>query len=371
MTFSYNSLTLLLALAAAAIFALKKWSYPANDHPAFPFSSLRGIPETPFEASGSFYRIPSTLFSWAFFFFAIAFCDFHFMGSPKQDRERAISKPAEGVALYLVIDQSGSMGESIVLFHPEDDPHLLSKLDLLKQVTTDFVWGNTQKGLEGRQEDLIGLVTFARTAHVRVPLTLDRSSLKDVLGKLKTVQTKEEDGTALGYAILKTANILQATKALAQTKSWEGPPPYDIKSSAMVVITDGFQSPSPLDQGNRLRNISLEESAMYAKEHGIRIYLISVDPRVSLEEFSPQKNLLERTAESTGGRLFLVNDQKSLHQVYREIDQLEKSEIRKVDFIPELPPQRLFSLYPFLLAMGVIFLFFSHLLQTMVWRIFP
>ena len=68
------------------------------------------------------------------------------------------------------------------------------------------------------------MVTFARAAHVRVPLTLDHSLILKELSNLHVVTKSDEDGTSMGYAIFKTANLIVETRHFAENLIAKGKP---------------------------------------------------------------------------------------------------------------------------------------------------
>ncbi len=71
----------------------------------------------------------------------------------------------EGIAIAMVVDRSGSM-EARDLVRGDNGT---SRLDVVKQIFRDFVVGGGDFG-EGRPDDLIGLVAFARYADGLCPL---------------------------------------------------------------------------------------------------------------------------------------------------------------------------------------------------------
>ncbi len=177
----------------------------------------------------------------------------------------------------------------------------------------------------------------------------------------------------MGYAIFKTANLLTATRHFAQELKEKGQPAYDIKSATIVLVTDGLQDPSPLDKGNRLRTIELDDAAAYAKSQGIRLYLINIDPQISTSQFAPHRRQMQRITELTGGQLYLLNEPQELQQIYAAIDQLEKGSIQiegtsktSTEAKSELMKTHYdrFSLSPFLIAIGLLSLFSAIILET-------
>lgn len=285
----------------------------------------------------------------------------------------------EGLAIYLALDQSGSMKEEI---NAAGFTRRVAKIDLLREVTKAFVQGDPQAGLPGRANDLIGLVTFARGTEVLAPLTLDHQAIIQELNKFDVVKDRDQDGTSIGYAIFKTANLLAATRNFARDQSQKGKPAYEIKSSVILLVTDGLQDPNPLDNGKRWRQIDPLDAARYAKENNIRLYIVNVEPKLAVEEFAANRRQMSKAAEMTGGKFFMVDNNANLAAIYADIDKLEKGDLpidqtlkrdlQKIlskDQLPEMYDR--LSLYPYLIAFGLIFLTLVIALETTVLRKVP
>lgn len=282
--------------------------------------------------------------------------------SLQQSVSTSSSLPTEGIALYLVLDQSGSMNQLVETSTPEGQAQYMRKMDLLKEVTESFIQQETS--------NLIGLVTFARIPRILVPLTLDQTSLLNQVRQLTVIQDKDQDGTGIGYAIFKTANLIAATRHFAEDLRNKEKSPYEIKGSAIIVVTDGLQNTSPLDAGNRLRTMDLDEAADYAKSQGIRLYLINIDPTISSPQFAPHRRLMTRITEITGGRFYLASQPQDLQGIYQAISQIEKGriespQVRQNKEIPTLP------LYPFLLGLSLVILFISIIMETRFFKTVP
>jgi Ca-activated chloride channel family protein len=146
-----------------------------------------------------------------------------------------------------------------------------------------------------------------------VPLTLDHQTLSDVLDQVQ-IGIAGARGTAVGTA------IAVSTKRLTQV---------DNPERIVILVTDG--------QSNAGK-ISPLEAAAAAAELGIRVYTIGVGGRPrgifggllggddGLDEES-----LQAIADRTGGAYFRATTAEALRNVYRKIDELEKSpaEIRE------------------------------------------
>lgn len=345
--------------------------------PHLKFSQLQPLIEGPLSLKQKYAKLPRYLLIAAGFFFSTAFLDPHYFveKAPEVKKEtplQQVSIPSEGIAIYLVLDQSGSMSEEVKVFRKT-----ITKMDLLKEVTKGFVLGNKQEGLTGRPQDMMGLVTFARGAQVLAPLTLDHQAIIDQLNKLQYTTDLEQDGTAIGYAIYKTANLIAATRHYAEELEGAGKPAYTIKNSIMILVTDGLQAPNPLDQGKEFRNVELLDAAVYAKKLGVKVYIINVEPRIASEEFSAHRLLMKKITELTGGRFYMVDNSLNLSSIYSEIDQLEKSplplETQYISPPKSMQPQlyRRVSFYPYLVAAGMLCFLLSIVLETRVFRRVP
>jgi Ca-activated chloride channel family protein len=266
------------------------------------------------------------------------------------------------------------MEEKVEEALPDGSHRSISKIAMLREVTQEFV--------KNRPNDMIGIIGFSRGAQVLDPLTLDHQAILDQLSKLDIQRAKDQEGTSIGYAIYKTANLIAATRHYAEDLHAEGLPAYSIKSSIMILITDGVPEPNPLDKGKRLRNMGVPEAAAYAKQEGIRLYIINVDPGFIAPEFEPFRVQMKAATESTGGRFFIMSGGTNLSQIYQDIDKLEKSKLPgqpeilnwlhqnvPKDKLPNLY-QRI-SLYPWLIFLGLCSLLIYLLLETIWMRKVP
>lgn len=226
----------------------------------------------------------------------------------------------EGIAIQLVVDRSRSMDEPGTL-----DGQRMTRLDAAKKVVSDFITGG-EDGLNGREGDLIGLIVFGTYADTLCPLVREHTALLEILKGVEIPLLQSEGGTAIGDALalaaarLKSAEeeITRARKARDET--------FEIKSKAIVLLTDGENT------AGQLRPL---EAAALAKEWGIRVYIIGIRGgatqvigglRVNIGQQVNEREL-GRVAETTGGRFWAVDNLSSLPEVYREIDELEKTEI--------------------------------------------
>ncbi|MBB64254.1 MAG: hypothetical protein CMO81_04250 [Waddliaceae bacterium] len=338
-----------------------------------------------------FSTSPFYLLIASLFLFSLAFLDPYWSfpldpqtKEPKEQQEgtetEELPVPTEGIAIYMVLDQSGSMGTPVEYIGSDGKTIRLSRLQVMKEISRLFVEGEKDLGWSGRVNDMIGLVSFARTAQIHSPLTLDHKTLIEQLNKIEVVRRQGDDGTAIGYAIYKTVNLIQASRYFAEELLAPGEAPYTIESSVIILVTDGIQSPNPLDQNHPYRNMGLIEASNYAKEQGVRVYLINIDPAVAAPQYRSLYNELEKTAESTGGRFYVADQSTSLSEIYENIDTLEKSRLPGNRLV-ELPvaentelDRSLFEekhFFQIFLLLGTALFFLSLLTESTVFRRVP
>lgn len=323
-------------------------------NPSLLFSDVSDL-ATKNQGRAIFAKIPFYLLLGALVFFLAAFLDIHqWISMPaKEYAPTSPLPPKEGIALYLVTDRSGSMQEKVTVSNAEGWPVTDTKMNLLKKVTSDFV--------KDRPNDLIGLIAFARAAEVLAPLTLDHQVILNALQKLKVIQDPQQDGTSIGYALFKAVNLIVATRHFSQELEQKKEPYYTIKNSVVILVTDGMQDPSRLDYGNPLRTMEPEDAATFAKEKDVRIYIVNIEPSFATEKYLPERHVMERTAEKTGGKFYLLDSAHSLEGIFNEINQIEKSRIQQT-----LPPSMVkrISYYPYFIGLGLLLLFLAVLLES-------
>lgn len=237
---------------------------------------------------------------------------------------------AEGIAIEMVLDVSGSMSETDFALEGKR----VRRLDAVKEVFKEFVQGS--EGLPGRPNDLIGMTTFAMYADARCPLTPDRANLVNLLketeipGWVRGVQRyrhPESSYTALGDAIVLATDQLRR----AGEQAVAGVPGAEpAKSLVMILLTDGANNPAPQFADS---SPDPEEAARLAGGLGIRIYTIgAIGGRAKERGFGIfaartadfDEGALRRIADATGGKYFRATDTDSLRTIYDEIDKLER-----------------------------------------------
>jgi len=251
--------------------------------------------------------------------------------------------PIASRALFFVIDRSGSMGEP-------SSGAALSKMDMVKR--------DVQKFLEAEAgEDLFGLMSFARAAMVRVPLSRDRDFFAHSLENMVPETEDVRNGTALGYAIFKSSCLIEACREFAKTKKSD-----HFVGQAIVVITDGLEEPHPADRAHPFRSMRYERSLQYAKERGIKVYYINIDKK-SYERmpFIDRENI-RALVEATGGIYGEVSPSYSLERFLSQVSSREGLQQAKSVVYAS-------SLGWWLIGWAVVFCSLSRLLETSVLRV--
>lgn len=175
--------------------------------------------------SGAKGWVRIVLFCLAFFFFVIGLCRPQ-IGAKLSERE------TKGAEIMICLDVSNSM------LARDYSPDRLTRAKLSIARLVDKLQG-----------DRIGLVIFAGSSFVQLPITTDYVSAKMFLTSINT-ESIPVQGTAIGDAVLTASKSFSAQSE---------------KSRAIIVITDGENhEDDPV------------EAARTAAEMGIRVYTIGV-----------------------------------------------------------------------------------------------
>lgn len=247
----------------------------------------------------------------------------------------------EGVAIEVVADRSGSMQTEMDYFGRK-----LNRFEVVKKVFSDFISGD-KKGLTGRSNDLVGLVTFARYADTTCPLVLSHNVLLEFLKKTEIVRLRSEDGTAIGDAIaLAAARLKKAEEEMRQRKARlirsgqrtldEQESGFKIKSKVIILLTDGMNNAGRYDP---------LQAARLAKEWEIKIYSIGIGSAQAYTTIQTplgtykmptgqnlDEGLLKSIAEITGGFYGRADNAEALHRIVEKINELEKTEVKSIQY---------------------------------------
>ena len=256
-----------------------------------------------------------------------------------QKRNNEQRSEGEGIDIVLCMDVSGSMGSQDIL---------PSRMEVAKEVAEDFV--------RSRPVDRIGLVIFSGESFTQCPITTDRNTL---IKQIKSLESRKYlvDGTVIGEG------LATAVDRLSKSGS---------KSKVIILLTDGKEDPP------ETRLIDPLTALEIAKSKQVKVYTIGMSATpVAVETINQPKGkknpmadfldeeLLLKIANETGGKYFRARDKDGLQNIYKQIDQLEKSKIEITSF--RRYEERFL---PFVLA-ALAFLFLELLLKFTIFRKFP
>lgn len=245
--------------------------------------------------------------------------------------------PTEGIDIILALDVSTSMyAEDFTL-----NGKSINRLAVIKPIVKEFI--------KDRTSDQIGMIVFAGRPYTQCPLTLDYGILSQFLDKVEIGMV--EDGTAIGSAIATCINRLKGLPG---------------KSKIVILLTDGR---------NNMGKIDPLTAAEMAKTMGVKIYTIGagakglapypvMDPfgnktytRISVDI---DEDTLKQIAQITSGMYFRATDTEGLREIYKQIDQMEKTKI-EVKIYMEYK-----ELFPYFLIPG-LFLLILEIIISNTW----
>lgn len=230
------------------------------------------------------------------------------------------NKTVEGIDIMLAIDVSTSM------LAEDLKPN---RIEAAKQVASEFI--------SGRPNDNIGLTIFAGEAFTQCPMTTDHASLLNMLQGVRTdiaARGLIEDGTAIGMGLANAVGRLKGAKA---------------KSKIVILLTDG---------SNNMGDLSPMTSAEIAKSMGIRVYTIGVGTNKVAPYPMPvgggvqyvnlpveiDTKTLSQIAATTNGEFYRATNTNELHNIYQEIDRLEKTKFSVTKFSKKYEAYQMFAI---------------------------
>jgi Ca-activated chloride channel family protein len=246
------------------------------------------------------------------------------------------NQTVEGIDIMIALDMSSSMLARD--FQPD-------RLGAAKSVATEFI--------SGRLYDRIGLVVFSAESFTQCPLTTDHTVLINLFQNLQPGLL--EDGTAIGLGL---------ANAVARLKDSEA------KSKVVILLTDG--------ENNR-GEIAPITAAEIAKTYGIRVYTIGIGTmgmapypiqtpfglQIRDIEVKIDEKTLQEIANITEGKYYRATNNKTLIEIYKAIDLLERSKIQNKEFSKKNEEYRRYAIGALILAL------FAMILQFVVFRHIP
>lgn len=240
----------------------------------------------------------------------------------------------EGIDIAIVLDLSQSMLQND--FKP-------NRLEKAKELLQEFI--------NKRTDDRIGLVVFGGDAYTKIPLTFDHNVVRDMTSKITVNDITSNTSTAIGMGLGVAVNRFKNSSA---------------KSKVIILLTDGE---------NNAGEMTPLAAAKIAATAGIKVYTIGVGAReIEVPSFfgtrrmantELDENLLQEIADITGGEYFRADSAENFREIFKKIDQLEKSEIESRDYYDRR------ELYEILLIWAVILLLIGVLLQYFIYIKIP
>ena len=238
----------------------------------------------------------------------------------------------EGIDIVISMDVSLSMLAKD--FNP-------NRLEVAKEVILDFI--------DGRPNDRIGLVLFGGEAFTQCPLTSDHKVLKNMFPQIKAGMLNQ--GTAIGLGLANAVARIKDSKA---------------KSKVIIFISDGV---------NNVGEISPITAGELAKTYGIRVYCIGVGSKgkalqpvamyaegqyeYDYVDVDVDEGVMTDISELTDGKYFRATNEKSLVEIYREIDKMERSIVSERNFSKKAEHFLPLAFMAFVLLMGEFVLRFT------------
>ncbi len=236
-------------------------------------------------------------------------------------------KDKEGIDIMLAMDVSASMLTEDVI---------PNRLIVAKDVAADFI--------NSRPDDNIGLTIFAGEAFTQCPLTIDHTSLLNLLQSVRGDLVQNgliQDGTAIGMGLANAVGRLKNAQA---------------KSKVVILLTDG---------SNNVGAISPLTAAQIAKSFGIRVYTIGLGTEQGDGYSDIDYKALQQIALTTNGEFYRATSQEELSRIYKDIDKLEKTKFKKA-----ISGQKFEAYLPFA-ALALFCFVLEMLLRITVFRRLP
>jgi Ca-activated chloride channel homolog len=227
--------------------------------------------------------------------------------------------------IFIVVDVSLSM-------LAED--FLPNRLEAAKKKIREFI--------KMRPTDRIGIIMFAEKIFTLLPITSDIDLVEKMVDRIKTgpLGSGTNIGDSLGLAVAKLNESVT-------------------KSKIVIFLTDGVSNVGLITPG---------QATEIAKKYGIKVHSIAIggdeNARIPVGkdffgntryQYIPGGSVdyegLKKMAEATGGEFFDAKDEASLANIFKKIQELEKTEIN-------IDGQVIYDemYYPFLVAGVLIFI---------------
>lgn len=223
-----------------------------------------------------------------------------------------INTKKDGVDIILSLDTSGSMRQ--IGFNRENLEQ--NRWNVVSDIVKDFI--------ARRTNDNIGLVVFGTSVMTASPLSYDKKAQSKIIESLDIAVVGEK--TALINSIATSINILKNRET---------------KTKIIIALTDGDDTAS---------NIPLNVVLKMAKKYDIKIYTISIG--------APNSYALTQLSSVNGGKSFVALSKNDLKEIYKIINNLEKSKIEQNKIVLK----EYYFFYPLILSFLslLLFIFFKN-----------
>jgi Ca-activated chloride channel family protein len=249
-----------------------------------------------------------------------------------QTTDKWNTETTEGIDVMMSLDISSSMLAQDL--RPD-------RLKAAKDVAASFI--------NGRRNDNIGLVVFAAESFPQCPLTTNHAVLLNLLKDVNCGMI--DDGTAIGHGLATAVSHLKDSKA---------------KSKVIILLTDGT---------NNRGEIAPVTAAQIAQAYGIRVYTIAVGTigeapyptpvGIQMMKVEIDEKTLTQIAQITGGRYFRATNNKALIEIYKEIDQMEKTKMSVQEYSKKQEEYGRYAIW------GLLFFLLELLLRYTIFKNIP
>lgn len=227
-----------------------------------------------------------------------------------------IETETPGIDIMLVLDLSWSM-MAVDMGPPAEK---VTRFAIADEVLGDFI--------QKRPNDRIGLVVFSGVPYLASPLTLNHDWLDENLERLH-IGTIGDLGTAIGDAIVVAAKRLKSV-------------PHS-RSKVIILLTDGDNNKGEIEPYPAAQLAAAVGAKIYAIGIGIEkpCYLPAFDPATGKLKLDTSGNViptlllqpanyavLGKMAELSHGKFYRATNRRELLNIYNQIDQLEKTEVK-------------------------------------------
>lgn len=231
------------------------------------------------------------------------------LSSPYKQLNTQIIKN-DGIDIVLSLDTSASMKKRDLNQENIDE----DRFSVVKDIVKDF--------LPKRVNDNIAITVFGTSVMMASPLSFDKEAQKNIIDYLELGIVG--DKTAMLDSLAMAVNILKSSKA---------------KSKITILLSDGEDNAS---------KIPLEVIIKLLKKHNIKVYCVGIG--------NSNKIMLNHISKQTNGKSYIANSKNDLKEIYKEIDNLEKSEIET----NKITLKEYLFFYPLFLAV-ISLIFFIYL----------